>query len=135
MPRGGKRPGAGRKVGSTTRKAALKAVFDTPPASAEQPGTLPDARAAMIGRLKRDPKSGPALAVKAADVLATVDEIELWQMHLFCEDSKVAFWALQYLTDRRDGKPRQAMELTGTGGGPIQLMHSVPRPTRLDGHV
>jgi hypothetical protein len=89
----------------------------------------------MIARLKRSPASGPAKAVKAGEVLATIDEIELWQMHLFCEDSKVAFWALQYLTDRRDGKPRQAMELTGGGGGPIQLVHSVPRPARLDDHV
>lgn len=34
----------------------------------------------------------------------------LWQSHLFGEDPKVSFWAPQYLTDQRDGKPTQRIE-------------------------
>jgi hypothetical protein len=126
MPRGGKRPGAGRKPGkggrSLGRKKTLKLAFEkgiigarrepvttevTPPA----PGTPPDLdRSAFI----LPPGSAAARAVKAADILATVDELKLWHSHLVSSDPKVAFCALQYLMDQRDGKAKQASDVNVT---------------------
>jgi hypothetical protein len=129
MPRGGKRSGAGRPNGTGNiiqRTTALKQV---------EPEI----------RIIRESSAGQA--VTAAMILAAVDENGLWNQLLMATSTiptkegpiEVPDWrtrlnALQYLTDRRDGKPRQAMELTGSGGGPIQLVHSVPRPARLDGN-
>ena len=126
MPRGGKRPGAGRKPGrggrSLGRKKTLKLAFEkgiigapresltievTPPA----PGIPPEPdRSAFI----LPPGSAAARAVKAADILATVDELKLWHSHLVSSDPKVAFWALQYLMDQRDGRAKQACDVKVT---------------------
>jgi hypothetical protein len=123
MPRGGKRPGAGRKPGrggrSLGRKKTLKLAFEkgiigaprdslrtevSPPA----PGVPaePDRSAFIL-----PPGSAAARAVKAADILATVDELKLWQSHLLSSDPKVAFWALQYLMDQRDGRAKQSSDV------------------------
>jgi hypothetical protein len=72
--------------------------------------TLEEQRAERIERLRLAPGSGDAKAVKAADILATIDETAMWQELVFREDPKVAFWALQYLTDQREGKPTQRVE-------------------------
>jgi hypothetical protein len=60
------------------------------------------------------PGSAAARAVKAADILATVDEIKLWQLLLLSSDPKVAFWALQYLMDQRDGRAKQSSDVKVT---------------------
>ena len=49
--------------------------------------------------------------MKAADILATVDELKLWHLHLLSSDPKVAFWALQYLMDQRDGRAKQSSDV------------------------
>jgi hypothetical protein len=89
---GGKRPGAGRKRGSMDRLTALK----------------------KAGELNLLPRSAAAEAVKAADILASVDEKALWQKWL--KDEKRGLEALMYLTDRRDGRPRQAVEVSDPDG-------------------
>ena len=43
-----------------------------------------------------------------------MEETGLWHEHLLCEDPRVAFWALQYLTDQRDGKVTQRMQVSKT---------------------
>ncbi len=126
MPRGGKRPGAGRKPGkggrSLGRKKTLRQAFEkgiigapresltidvTPPA----PGIGPEpVRTAFI----LPPGSAAARAVKAADILATVDELKLWHTHLLSSDPKVAFLALQYLMDQRDGRAKQSSDVKVT---------------------
>ncbi len=126
MSRGGKRPGAGRKPGkggrSLGRKKTLRQAFEkgiigapresmttqvVPPA----PGTPPDPDpSAFI----LPPGSAAARAVKAADILATVDELKLWHLHLLSSDPKVAFWALQYLMDQRDGRAKQSSDVKVT---------------------
>ncbi len=126
MPRGGKRPGAGRKPGrggrSLGRKKTLKLAFEkgiigaprdsltigvTPPAPGIPP--QPDRSAFIL-----PPGTAAARAVKAADILATVDELKLWHSHLLCSDPKVAFWALQYLMDQRDGRAKQSSDVKVT---------------------
>jgi hypothetical protein len=49
-------------------------------------------------------------AVTAAAILASVDEKALWLEEL--ADPRHRLKALIYLTDKRDGKARQALELT-----------------------
>jgi len=44
-------------------------------------------------------------------ILASVDKGRLWAKHLSSEDSRIALDALKYLTDRRDGKAPQAIEV------------------------
>ncbi len=79
----------------------------TPPA----PGISPEPdRPAFI----LPPGSAAARAVKAADILATVDELKLWHSHLLSSDPKVAFSALQYLTDQRDGRAKQSSDVKVT---------------------
>jgi len=126
MPRGGKRPGAGRKPGkggrSLGRKNTLKLAFEkgiigarresvTTEVTKPAPQIPPDLdRSAFI----LPPGSAAARAVKAADILATVDEIKLWQLLLLSSDPKVAFWALQYLMDQRDGRAKQSSDVKVT---------------------
>jgi hypothetical protein len=86
MPRGGSRTGAGRKVGSVDRKTALKIAAPL-----------------IQGTTARE-------AVTAAAILASVDERALWLEEL--GDPRHRLAALIYLTDKRDGKARQAMEVT-----------------------
>ena len=126
MPRGGKRPGAGRKPGkggrSLGRKKTLKLAFEkgmigapresltidvTPPAQGIPPE--PDRTAFIL-----PPGSAAARAVKAADILATVDELKLWHLLLLSADPKVAFSALQYLMDQRDGRAKQTSDVKVT---------------------
>ena len=51
--------------------------------------------------------------VNAAQILARYDEPKLWDWLLKHSAAPYRFKALQYLTDRRDGRPKQAVELTG----------------------
>lgn len=92
MPRGGKRPGAGRKAGAAKtveRKTALK-------------------QADPVIKIVRDSAAGKA--VTAAVILAAVDEQALWLQHLNSDDQRIAIDALKYLTDQRDGKATQRIE-------------------------
>jgi hypothetical protein len=50
-------------------------------------------------------------AVTAAEILAHVDEVESWLGLL--QDKNYKLQALQYLTDRRDGKAKQAVQVSG----------------------
>ena len=86
MPRGGSRTGAGRKAGSVERKTALRIAAPL-----------------IQGMTAKE-------AVTAAAILAAVDEKALWLEELGNPKNRLA--ALMYLTDKRDGKARQAMELT-----------------------
>jgi hypothetical protein len=86
MPRGGSRTGAGRKVGSVERKTALRIAAPL-----------------IQGTTARE-------AVTAAAILSSVDEKALWLEEL--ADPRHRLKALMYLTDKRDGKARQALELT-----------------------
>jgi hypothetical protein len=75
-----KKPGSGRKAAQREREIA--------PASTRK-------------------QSVPANAAKRAtaeQILGVQDECELWDRLLHSEDDRVAFAALKYLTDRRDGK-------------------------------
>ena len=52
-------------------------------------------------------------ALTAAEVLAHHDEPELWEGLLNHESPDIRLRTLQYLTDRRDGKARQAINVSG----------------------
>ncbi len=43
-----------------------------------------------------------------------MDELKLWHSHLVSSDPKVAFWALQYLMDQRDGRAKQSSDVKVT---------------------
>ena len=55
-----------------------------------------------------------------------------WKSFLESKDERIALDATKYLSDRLYGKASQAVEMTGGGGGPIQLVSSIPRPPRED---
>jgi hypothetical protein len=52
-------------------------------------------------------------ALTAAEILAHHDEPDLWRGLLTHKSPDIRLRTLQYLTDRRDGKPKQAVNLTG----------------------
>ena len=52
-------------------------------------------------------------AITAAELLAHVDEPQLWKGLLTHKSPDVRLRTLQYLTDRRDGKAKQAIEVKG----------------------
>ncbi len=63
--------------------------------------------------------------VSAAEVLGDIDEKERWKHYLHHHDPKIAFEALKYLTDRRDGKPSQALMLSGNPDEPAPIAVTV----------
>jgi hypothetical protein len=63
----------------------------------------------------------------AAEILARYPEDEAWGYFLTHEDPEIRLKARIYLTDRRDGKPRQAVEVSGG----IMHAHTVYRDPEL----
>jgi len=66
-------------------------------------------------------------AITAAELLAHVDEPELWKGLLTHKSPDVRLRTLQYLTDRRDGKAKQAIEVNGG----LLHAHTVYRDPKL----
>ncbi len=56
----------------------------------------------------------------AAMILSEINEGGKWTKLLESSDENVVLKSLIYLTDRRDGKPKQSIEASGPGGGPIE---------------
>lgn len=52
-------------------------------------------------------------AITAAEILAHFSEIDLWRGLLNHKSAAIRLQTLQYLTDRRDGKPKQAVAISG----------------------
>jgi hypothetical protein len=52
---------------------------------------------------------------KAEAILATVNEEKIWQRLLRCRNERIVLDAMKYLTDRRDGKATQAVDLDVAG--------------------
>lgn len=78
----------------------------------------------------RKPNYFKRLATKpltAAEILAQFDERGAWKRFLTHPDPEIALKAQMYLTDRRDGKPRQAVDVSGG----IMHAHTVYRDPRL----
>ncbi|HEY5330876.1 MAG TPA: hypothetical protein VIJ79_13395 [Acidobacteriaceae bacterium] len=48
-----------------------------------------------------------------------------WKSFLDSEDERIALDATKYLSDRLYGKASQALEHTGTGGGPIPIQTAI----------
>jgi hypothetical protein len=98
----------------------------TPDSKAKRGGPRPGA-----GRPKSPVKYAP-LATKcvATKVLAQSDEETLWEQLLHAKDLRIRLEAIKYLTDRRDGKPKQAIEASGPDGGPLRASVEV---TFIDG--
>jgi hypothetical protein len=75
-----------------------------------------------------------AAQVSAAAILKRIGEAEAWRWAAVTakrkRDVKTYVDILKYLTDRRDGKPRQAIEATGPNGGavPIKIVSYIARP-------
>jgi hypothetical protein len=51
--------------------------------------------------------------ITAAQILAHFDELDLWKGLLFHKRPLIRLQTLQYLTDRRDGRPKQAVDVSG----------------------
>jgi len=65
--------------------------------------------------------------MKAAEILAHHDEPPLWSGLLNSKSEDVRFRTLSYLTDRRDGKPKQQVDVSGG----LMHAHTVYRDPRL----
>ena len=65
--------------------------------------------------------------MKAAEILAHHDEPKLWSGLLNSRSEDVRFRTLSYLTDRRDGKPKQQVDVSGG----LMHAHTVYRDPRL----
>ncbi len=65
----------------------------------------------------------------AEQVLAGVDEMELWTGLLEAPDPRLRFDTLRYLTDRRDGKAPQALDLNHKQETRV-IVVDIPRPRR-----
>jgi hypothetical protein len=105
MPRGGKRPGAGRtKTKLSTTGKLKKATAEEILAKVDETAVWADLLNAMTVIPMKD---APALNVP---------------------DRRLRFDVMKYLTDRRDGKAPQSVDMNHKGG--ITLIHSVPRPER-----
>ena len=93
MPRGGARPNAGRK------KSA--------------PEQLPKAGKDIASKVLA--MAAPPIHQKECSC-----EVCAWWEFLKSGDLRIRFETRKYLTDRRDGKPAQAVRVSGQDGGPIQ---------------
>jgi hypothetical protein len=49
-------------------------------------------------------------------------EQEIWGKLLNSEDEAIVIKAIIYLTDKRDGKPAQAIEMTGEGSSAVRII-------------
>jgi hypothetical protein len=81
-----------------------------------QQTTLPKGRGGKRVGAGRKPNYLKRLGIKAitaAEILAHHDEPELWKGLLTHKSPDVRLRTLQYLTDRRDGKAKQAVEVSG----------------------
>ena len=63
-----------------------------------------------------------AKKASAAEILGSVDEIGIWREILTSQDVRVKLDAIKYLTDRRDGKAKQAFEHSGADGAPLSIV-------------
>jgi len=79
--------------------------------SKPKPKSLRGGKRAGAGRKPNYFKKLGIKAVTAADILAHHNELELWTWLLKRARPALRLQALQYLTDRRDGKPKQAVEV------------------------
>jgi hypothetical protein len=83
---------------------------------ADERKTLPKGRGGKRPGSGRKPNYLKRLGIKAitaAEILAHHDEPELWKGLLTHKSPDVRLRTLQYLTDRRDGKAKQAIEVKG----------------------
>jgi hypothetical protein len=60
---------------------------------------------------------------KAEAVLATVNEEKIWRRLMRSRNHRIVLDSMKYLTDRRDGKPVQAV--SATLGGGLDIMQQV----------
>jgi len=95
MPRGGYRPGAGRK-----------------PKVQIGPVPVPDKHAAM--------RLSEALNRSASD--NDSQEVKGWRLLWDAQDLRIRLDVRKYLYDRRDGKARQMFEHLGQNGEPIKII-------------
>jgi len=58
---------------------------------------------------------------KAEAILATVNEERIWQRLLRNRNARIVLDAMKYLTDRRDGKPVQAVVAEICGGLAVRI--------------
>jgi hypothetical protein len=102
----------------------------------EQGNSAPEAIKERKGRGGRRPGAGRKpdylkrlgiTPMKAAEILAHHDEPKLWTGLLNSKSEEVRFRALSYLTDRRDGKPKQQVDVSGG----LMHAHTVYRDPRL----
>ena len=92
-PRGGAREGAGRPAGVTNAKTEERRR---------------ETAAAIEDAANPDGRSAEYLIAK-----------QLWKEATTCEEAAVRLDALKHLDNRLQGRPREALEVTGLNGGPI----------------
>jgi hypothetical protein len=121
MPRGGKRPGAGAKKGALNCYTAEKNLLRQQARNLIGP-EMPSMIAAQVAHARglsylvyRDKETGKFERVKAIeDVDQDRDAIEVWE-----KDPSVQ--AFTDLMNRLLDKPSEHVELTGSGGAPLEV--------------
>jgi hypothetical protein len=103
---------SGKQTNSTDKTKASDAVL-----IAEAPIKSPGKRGGRRPGAGRKPDYFKRLGVSpltAAQILQRYDEREAWHWFLKHKNPAVRFKAWEYLTDRRDGKPKQAVDLSAS---------------------
>lgn len=110
MPRGGKRTGAGRRATKLSRTVEpLKKV------QAEEILAESEEKSAWLELLNAEMTVSVNVVVTDGETGKTETEREAVKV----PDYRIRLEARKYLTDRRDGKAKQAVEVGGKDGGPI----------------
>lgn len=110
MPRGGKRTGSGRRATKLSRTVEpLKKV------QAEEILAESEEKSAWLELLNAEMTVSVNVIVTDGETGKTETEREAVKV----PDYRIRLEARKYLTDRRDGKAKQAVEVGGKDGGPI----------------
>lgn len=101
-----------------------------PPGNNANPAGRPKGRpveAMLRRRIAGESASGEPIAeVLAATLLKLAADLD---------NPKVALAAIREILDRTEGKARQAIEVTGEGGGPVAVTVYLPANGRDDGNL
>lgn len=120
MPRGGKRPGAGSKVGRVAPVTVEKNAYRQKARDLIGPhmAEVIEAHIANAKGIKylvvREKATGKFLRVGENAAESTEEVIEVWEKDPSIEAAKV-------LLDRLLDKPSEHVELTGAGGAPLEV--------------
>ncbi len=114
------------------RRASGPKSRDPAPISTMRSAPYRQDRGVGTGRKKKSAPENVRALVEA--IFARHNPVEVASKLLTCNRPTVVARALERLLDYKYGRPRQAIEATGSGGGPVRvvIVTHIPRPARPD---